>query len=128
MDTLLSPNNSIVRLLALILPSLMLCIAGCGGTKIVKVKGALQVKGQALTASASTIVTLQFIPKEGGDTFGAKLAADKSSYEVEVPKGTYNINFIMHDMQSGKPMPKLKTLKADLEINENQTLDLETGS
>ena len=85
------------------------------------------IKGKPLTSTPGTIVTLQFIPKEGGNTFSGKVLPGEGSYEAEMPAGVYNVMFLMHDMKSGKPIPKLKNLKANLEIQSNQSLDLETA-
>jgi hypothetical protein len=43
-----------------------------------------------------------------------------------MPAGVYNVMFLVHDMKSGQPIPMLKSLKTDLEIKSDQTLDLET--
>jgi len=101
---------------------------GCGGAKSVKVKGNLQKKGQPLVVNASTIVTLQFIPKDGGNTFPGKIKTDDGSYEANLPPGVYNVLFIMHDTSLKKPMPKPKTLRTNFDIQTNQTLDLEIDS
>ena len=111
----------------LFLPLFLLFAIGCGGgPKTVKVIGNLLSKGKPLTSTPGTIVTLQFIPKEGGNTFSGKVLPGEGSYEAEMPAGVYNVMFLMHDMKSGKPIPKLKNLKANLEIQSNQSLDLET--
>ena len=101
---------------------------GCGGPKIVIVKGNLQKKGQPLVVNASTIVTLQFIPKDGGNTFPGKIKTEDGSYEANLPPGVYNVLFIMHDTSLKLPMPKPKTLRTNFDIQTNQTLDLEIDS
>ena len=114
--------------MVLFLPLFLLFAIGCGGgSKTVKVNGNLLIKGKPLTSTPGTIVTLQFIPKEGGNTFSGKVLPGEGSYEAEMPAGVYNVMFLMHDMKSGKPIPKLKNLKANLEIQSNQSLDLETA-
>lgn len=116
------------NILLLLIPAFLIFNLGCGGTKIVKVKGNLLVKGKPLTSTPGTIVTLQFIPKAGGNTFSGKVPPGEGAFEAEMPAGVYNVMFLIHDVKSGKPIPKLKTLKADLEINADQSLDLETES
>jgi len=106
----------------------LLFFVGCGGPKIVIVKGNLQKKGQPLVANASTIVTLQFIPKDGGNTFSGKIKRDDGSYEANFPPGVYNVLFIMHDTSLKNPIPKPKTLRSNFDIQTNQTLDLEIDS
>lgn len=112
-------------LLAL-MTAFQLFTTGCEGKKAARVKGTLMVKGKPLATTPGTIVTLQFIPKDGGNTFSGKVPPGEGSYEVEIPSGTYNVMFLIHDAKSGKPIPKLKTLKANLEIQSDLTLDLET--
>jgi hypothetical protein len=120
--------NHTHKLLFLLLPAILIFGAGCkSGPIIVKVKGNLLIKGKPLTSTPGTIVTLQFIPKEGGNTFSGKVLPGEGSYEAEMPAGVYNVMFLTHDMKSGKPIPKLKNLKANLDIQSNQSLDLETA-
>lgn len=101
---------------------------GCSGAKSVIVKGNLQKKGQPLVVNSSTIVTLQFIPKDGGNTFSGKIKRDDGSYEANFPPGIYNVLFIMHDTSLKKPIPKPKTLRSNFDIQSDQTLDLEIDS
>ncbi len=112
------------------LPLVLLFFVGCGGPKIVIVKGNLQKKGQPLVPNTTTIVTLQFIPKDGGNTFSGKIKRDDGSYEANIPPGVYNVLFIMHDTSLKKsiPKPKTKTLRSNFDIQTNQTLDLEIDS
>jgi hypothetical protein len=106
----------------------LLFFVGCGGAKSVKVKGNLQKKGQPLVVNASTIVTLQFIPKDGGNTFSGKIKTEDGSYEANFPPGVYNVLFIMHDTSLKKPIPKPKTLRSNFDFQTDQTLDLEIDS
>ncbi len=125
----MNPINNRRRWLLLLLPAVLLFMVGCGGgPKMVQVKGNLQIQGKPLIANASTIVTLQFIPKEGGNTFSGKIKMEDGSYEANFPAGAYNVLFIMHDTKLKKPIPKPKKLRTNLDIQTNQTLDLETAS
>jgi len=127
MGILMIQINHTHKLLFLLLPAILIFGAGCkSGPIIVKVKGNLLVKGKPFTSTTGTIVTLQFIPKEGGNTFSGKVLPGEGSYQAEMPAGVYNVMFLVHDMKSGKPIPMLKSLKTDLEIKSDQTLDLET--
>lgn len=119
-------NNYARRTLFLFL--VLLFFVGCNGPKMVKVTGNLQTKGQPLVPNSSTIVTLQFIPKDGGNTFSGKIKRDDGSYEANLPPGVYNVIFIMHDTSLKLPIPKPVTLRPNLDIQTNQTLDLEIDS
>lgn len=126
MNQIYNPRRGVVLVFSLVL----LCFVGCGGAKSVNVKGNLQKKGQPLVVNSSTIVTLQFIPKDGGNTFSGKIKTEDGSYEANFPPGVYNVIFIMHDTSLKKPIPKpkTKTLRSNFDIQTNQTLDLEIDS
>lgn len=120
--------NNFRRGVVLVFSLVLLCFVGCGGAKSVKVKGTLQKNGQPLVVNSSTIVTLQFIPKDGGNTFSGKIKMEAGSYEANFPPGIYNVIFIMHDTSLKKAIPKPKTLRSNFDIQSDQNLDLEIPS
>lgn len=130
-----SPILRIKTVLTFFLAAGLLTLSGCGGgSKMIKVKGNLTDKGKPMIRDQGTLVTLHFIPIEGGHTYPAKVQVDKGTYEVEMRVGTYNVKFLsMKGMGKEQPKPEgngkkispYRDIKTGLELKDNQTLDLE---
>jgi hypothetical protein len=116
------------NILFFFLSTFLLINAGCGGTKIVNVKGNLKTKGKPLVVNSKTILTLQFIPKDGGNTFSGKIKFEDGSYEASFPSGIYNVLFMMYDTSRKLPIPKPIELRSNLDIKADTFMDLEIDS
>jgi hypothetical protein len=101
--------NRLLRLTAPALLGFVLAFAfGCDGVSKTKVTGKLLMKGQPLSVSKKTIVTLSFAPDvetKGVQTTPAKFVRETGMYEIELPPGKYRVSCLLKDTENNQRIP-----------------------
>ncbi len=107
---------------------LLVLLAGCGGPKMVTVRGALLYQGKPYKASEKTYVTVMFAPStdKPGQTYPAKYTRTEGTYTVTVPAGPYKVGIIVDDKESGQflSVPAAQSKIHDLTDDRQLDLDL----
>ncbi len=112
------------------LASLLLAVllAGCGGPKMVKVKGKVTQGGQLLQVSQKTYVTITFAPVEvaegQGQTYPARFTHADGTFAVTVPAGKYRVGMLIVE-PGGQPLSSPVEASKPYEIFKDQVIDLE---
>jgi hypothetical protein len=113
-----------------VLPALGLLLAvvltGCGGPKIVKVKGKLTYQGQPLQVSNKTYVTITFAPvsDNAGQTHPAKFTHADATFSVSMPPGKYRVGLLVAEPGGNPPISSPIDASQTYEILKDQELVL----
>ena len=83
------------------------------------------MKGQPLSVSSKTIVTLTFAPDvdKNTQTYNAKFIRETGQYEIEIPEGSYRVICLLKDTENNKRIP---TKKAEIyQVSKTDTMDID---
>lgn len=107
---------------------LLVLLAGCGGPKMVTVRGKLLKGGEPYKAK-KTYVTIMFAPAEEkpGTTYPAKYDPDEGAYKITMPAGKYKVGITVGQPGDDEVYISPMTNSKVYDLNSNQELDLPVG-